>query len=74
MLTVSTGLSVPEMTGVIDIILAGCAVPIIGLSKPVGRSRISVLIWSISSGGGGGGDIGFGIIYDFNKTFTTAIV
>ena len=48
MLTVSTGLSVPEMTGVIDIILAGCAVPIIGLS------RISVLIWSISSGGGGG--------------------
>ena len=41
MLTVSTGLSVPEMTGVIDIILAGCAVPIIGLSKP--------------SGGGGGG-------------------
>ena len=29
-LTVSTGLSVPEMTGVIDTILAGCAVPIIG--------------------------------------------
>ena len=50
-LTVSTGLSVPEMTGVIGAILAGCAVPIIGLSKLVGRFRISVLIWSISSAG-----------------------
>ena len=50
-LTVSTELSVPEMYGVIDTILAGCAVPNIGLSKPVGRSRISGLIWSISSGG-----------------------
>ena len=53
-LTVSTGLSVSEMTeclrtGVIDTILAGCAVPVIGLSKPVGRSRVSVLIYFVSS-------------------------